>query len=79
MTEDRFFVDERSGCIAVRDRQHPKYDPNYNGLHHDTPDIIYYAHGYTNQTSKSWEVNNFDKIKAREVAEYLNATIKNNI
>ena len=22
----RFFVDERNGCIAIRDRQHPDFD-----------------------------------------------------
>jgi len=41
----RYFVDERAGCAAVRDREHPKYNKDYPGLHHDTPDVIEYKHG----------------------------------
>ena len=36
----RYFVDERSGCVAVRDRKHPEYDPEYPGLHPDMPDVV---------------------------------------
>ena len=37
MTE-RYFIDERVGCIAVRDRE--KTDPEYQGLHADTPGVV---------------------------------------
>jgi hypothetical protein len=30
---DRYFLDKRVGCAAVRDRQHPDYDETYPGLH----------------------------------------------
>jgi hypothetical protein len=40
---ERYFVDERSGCIAVRDRQNT--DPDNNGLHSDTQGVIKYWDG----------------------------------
>ena len=42
---DRYFVDLRSGCVAVRDRKDPNYDPDYRGLHADTPDVVQYWGG----------------------------------
>ena len=27
----RFFVDERAGCIAIRDRQHTDFDKDHQG------------------------------------------------
>jgi len=41
----RYFVDRRIGCIAVRDSEHPQYDPDYPGLHSDTVDVVEYWHG----------------------------------
>ena len=40
---DRFFIDIRGGCIAVRDRT--LTDPEYPGLHADTPGVVWYEHG----------------------------------
>lgn len=40
---ERYFVDERSGCIAVRDRENT--DPDYPGLHSDTTGVVAYWHG----------------------------------
>lgn len=40
---ERYFVDERSGCIAVRDRE--STDPTYPGLHSDTTGVVGYWHG----------------------------------
>jgi hypothetical protein len=42
---DRYFLDIRTGCGAVRDRQHESYDEGYPGLHQDTPDVVLYRHG----------------------------------
>ena len=39
----RFFVDERSGCVAVRDRK--KTDPEYQGLHTYTAGVVRYWAG----------------------------------
>lgn len=41
--EPRYFVDERVGCIAVRDQKHT--DPEYPGLHEDTEGVVWYRHG----------------------------------
>lgn len=41
--EPRYFVDERGGCVAVRDRT--RTDPDYPGLHHDTEGVVLYRHG----------------------------------
>ncbi len=35
---ERFYVDRRVGCIAVRDRT--KIDPEYPGLHPDTEGVV---------------------------------------
>jgi hypothetical protein len=31
--KERFFIDIRVGCVAARDRLHPKYGSMYPGLH----------------------------------------------
>jgi hypothetical protein len=45
--EERYFVDERVGCIAVRDREHT--DPEYRGLHADTNGVVQYWHGNSSE------------------------------
>lgn len=40
---ERFFVDERGGCVAVRDRT--ETDPKYPGLHPDTRGVVDYWSG----------------------------------
>lgn len=35
---DRYFIDERVGCIAVRDRENT--DLEYQGLHSDTQGVV---------------------------------------
>jgi hypothetical protein len=56
----RYFIDERAGCAAVRDREHPKYDKDYPGLHQDTPDVSVYAHGFQNHKKGCWEVERLE-------------------
>lgn len=36
----RFFVDERNGCIAIRDRQHSDFNIEHQGLDADLPDVV---------------------------------------
>lgn len=69
---DRHFIDERGGCIAVRDRE--QTDPDYNGLHSDTPGVVWYESGvYEPQTcSHCGSVTRYEwKLRpgARERAE----------
>jgi hypothetical protein len=41
----RFFVDERNGCIAIRDRRHPDFDAEHQGLDADLPDVVAFKMG----------------------------------
>jgi len=41
----RFFVDERNGCIAIRDRQHPDFDIDHQGLDANLPDVVDFKMG----------------------------------
>lgn len=65
----RFFIDRRVGCIAVRDKKHPQYDHSYQGLHNDTADVIFYAHGSKND--EGWYVDERFVRKAQQVLEHL--------
>lgn len=62
-TEERYFVDMRTGCIAVRDRMYT--DPEYQGLHEDTPGVVKYWHGKIGDNA--WYV----PIKFQEEALFL--------
>lgn len=73
----RFFIDKRVGCIAVRDRKHPQHNPDYQGLHHNTADVIFYAHG--NPTEKGWDVDEIFIEKAKSVLEHLQSLEKSQI
>lgn len=41
----RYFVDVRVGCVAIRDRQHPTYNPEYHGLSSELEDVVEYVEG----------------------------------
>lgn len=41
----RFFVDERVGCIAIRDTHHPKFDVEHQGLDSELPDVVKFQMG----------------------------------
>ena len=56
----RFILDVRCGCAAVRDTKHPRYDKDYQGLHHDTCDVVEYRHGYQNAEKGCWEMSDDD-------------------
>jgi hypothetical protein len=67
---DRYFLDIRVGCAAVRDRQHPSYDESYPGLHQDTPDVVLYKHGKS--TYGNWEVSEEDILELQSLCDKLN-------
>ena len=77
----RYFVDERIGCVAVRDRN--LTDPDYSGLHPDTPGVVEYWQGSCpvitcsecgQQRSTGWEVDRDDVDAAHRRCHSLNAT-----
>lgn len=69
--QPRYFLDERAGCAAVRDRQHPSYNPTYQGLHFDTPDVVAYRHGQ--QNLDGWQMFRKDILELRNICEKLNS------
>jgi hypothetical protein len=77
---ERYFVDERGGCIAVRDRQNT--DPDYQGLHEDTAGVVWFCMGDLGaakcptcgqKTHGGWSVSDAQVAAARAVASSLNA------
>ncbi len=68
--EDRYFIDIRIGCAGVIDRQHPKYDPDYPGLHPDTGGVVFYKHGYIN--NGIWCMKEEDIQELQDLCDKLN-------
>jgi hypothetical protein len=54
----RFFIDERAGCIAIRDREHPKFDKDHKGLEAYLPDVVAFEMGKQVKLGKfiSWDL-----------------------
>ncbi len=53
----RFFVDERNGCVAIRDRT--LNDPDDNGCDADKIDVVKFAMGDKIDTGKviTWDID----------------------
>lgn len=75
----RYFIDERSGCVAVRDRE--QTDPEYRGLHKDTVGVVRYWSGEPVQQacptcghriSAGWEISEANRRAAQGLCETLN-------
>jgi len=66
---DRYFVDQRVGCIAVRDRFNT--NPDYQGLHRDTKGVVRYWGGAYNP-NKYWAVSRIDIKAAHALCDSLN-------
>lgn len=80
---ERYFVDGRVGCIAVRDRRYT--DPTYQGLHADTAGVV--AHWQGERKTKTcptcghvgfdtWAVTEEHRQAAHELCAKLNAEEK---
>lgn len=67
---DRYFLDIRAGCGAVRDRQHESYDEGYQGLHQDTPDVVLYRHGI--YAGGEWQMADEDIEDLGDLCDRLN-------
>lgn len=69
----RFYIDERAGCIAVRDRE--KDSEWEQGLHPDMEGVIAFWSGHkvvdtSNMTQ--WEISDWQKLKAKNLCDQLN-------
>jgi hypothetical protein len=69
---DRYFLDIRCGCAAVRDRLHPEYSESYPGLHSDTPDVVLYKHGLENNDNGGWNMREEDIQELQDLCDKLN-------
>jgi len=72
----RFVVDERLGCIAIRDTQHPSFNKS-NGLHEYTPDVFEFEMGdfvFKNGTP-AWILSSSVVARFNEKCKTLNASI----
>jgi len=76
---DRYFVDKRGGCVAVRDRT--KTDPGYQGLHADTIGVVRFWMGEQrrvccphcgNRRTEGWDVTSDIVDAAVNVCRELN-------
>ncbi len=75
----RYFVDERVGCIAVRDRE--RTDPEYPGLHFDTKGVVQYwsgvyeemQRGLSGDVDGGWIVPEILRVEAHRLCNKLNA------
>lgn len=78
--EDRYFVDERAGSIAVRDSSLTKGEGQ--GLHHDMDSVVWYRVGVPktercgvcgHETYNGWEIPESVVRLAHEECRRLNA------
>ena len=87
MSDPRFYVDERAGCVAVRDRT--KTNPDYPGLHEHTAGVVKFWMGKWEKklcpecgqsTFARWTVNPSHRAEAECLAKELNreAACQNN-
>lgn len=65
----RYIVDERVGCIAIRDTKFT--DPDYPGLHNDTEGVLFYWHGKKDE-NEAWHVNPVIVEKIQLLCEAMN-------
>jgi len=81
--ENRYYVDERVGCTAVRDRT--LTDPAYPGLHVDTKGVVRFWQGVFDkgapceacghQGTGHWVVPEGMRVEAQELCDSLNAGV----
>ena len=76
---ERYFIDERSGCLAVRDNG--KTNPDDYGLHEDTKGVVKFWMGKINTKhckacgsvkDRVWEIKEEDRIAAKKLCDELN-------
>lgn len=66
----RFFVDERVGCIAIRDIYHPEFDVEHQGLDADMPCVVKFQMG--NLVRNGWELRDDVIQKFKDECASLN-------
>lgn len=68
---DRFYVDKRVGCVAVRDRNVTEEYPT-PGLHFDTIGVVAYWHGKWDEKKREWNTDLDQVFMAEKLCTLLN-------
>ena len=71
MSEKRFYLDNRVGCVAVRDKTVTEEYPS-PGLHIDTIGVVAYWHGIFDGIKHEWIVNQDSVSMAKKLCDLLN-------
>lgn len=66
----RYYIDERCGCIAVRDRVTTPSPDQYPGLHSETPGVVKFWMG--ENMLHGWQVTDAMKSEAMELCRKMN-------
>ncbi len=64
----RYFLDVRTGIVAIRDRQHPSYDIDAPGLHPYYEDIVTHING--TYKDSEWTLPDYSHLE--KMCDYLN-------
>lgn len=69
----RYIVDERNGCIAIRDTEHPDFNKS-EGLNKDMPDVVYFELGTRIGTGRfiTWDLDPKTIKVFKSRCDYLN-------
>ena len=67
----RFYIDERVGCIAVREHV-DNNEPESQGLHEDYPDVMAYWMGEKEEGASRWRILDWQIEKATRLCDELN-------
>ena len=81
MSEDRYYIDKRDGCIAIRDKQNTNLDDH--GLHPETQGVTHYRDGQQkfedcptckHRRMVGWEVAQDVVTEMEELCKKMNRT-----
>lgn len=68
--EERFYVDKRTGCVAIRDRSYP--DPSL-GLNSDLPDVVLFFGGIKIPGTSEYTISPMDVAECERLCGKLNS------
>jgi hypothetical protein len=73
MADERYIVDQRSGCVAVRDTHDPEWENRLPGLGRDYTGVVAYWSGLHHPSGAArWVLSPFDVQEAERLCKYLN-------
>lgn len=76
-SENRYYIDVRGGCVAVRDRT--KINEWENGLHEDMECVVSFWKGFSSYNEQGfieWNIHDWQMKKANDLTDKLNGKIQ---